>query len=216
MSLWKQLDTSHQFFRQLKQNESCFYAREYKADGSTYKGGDTNQLVFNFKKPPSRKSNTYEWQHRNFAVQKFATELKEVLPASSTVLAIPASKLPSDSEYDNRFEDMFTALAEVVTNLCVVNPIAIRATSTASHLGGTRSSAVIKSNYRWLPPVPQTERLFVVDDVIATGAHFRAAADFLRENGFQGAIVGLFWAISVWPSSVSGEESSDCTPGSRS
>jgi predicted amidophosphoribosyltransferase len=200
MSVWKRIDSSHNL-KYITENDICIYAREYKA-GQGYQAGETNQLIYNFKKSPAAK-NTGQWKYRDRDVKKFAEEVSNKFfnESSAAVTAIPSSKEKNDPEYTNRFEDMLSHLKTLRPNVQIEWPISLIATVEPAHLAGSRDPETIKQNYQWDGFVGGTpETLVVFDDVVTTGSHFRAFADFSRENGFEGKIIGIFWARAIFPS----------------
>lgn len=201
MSQWKRIDESHRITH-VRNDDICIYAREYHGGGQGYNAGETNQLILNFKKSPTKKTNTNEWYYRERDVMRFATEASVLFKpeVNYALTAVPSSKASTDPEYDNRFEDMLRQLVRLRPNLVIEWPISVRATQQAAHRGGSRRPEEIIENYVWngfANGVPET--LFVFDDVVTTGSHFRAASDFLRANGFTGRIVGTFWARTLHP-----------------
>lgn len=70
-----------------------------------------------------------------------------------------------------------------------------KAPVTASHIGGSRTPATIASSYTFQGFTGNMpEFILVFDDVLTTGAHFRAFKDFLIQSGYTGKVYGLFWA----------------------
>ena len=199
MRFWKKIDESHNLLH-IRNDDLCIYAREYHP-GQGYNAGETNQLILNFKKFGTAKGKP-EWAYRNRDVKRFALEASQKFTATSSasVTAVPGSKSKSEAEYSNRFEDMLDELKVLRPNIQIEWPIEIQQTVEPSHASGSRVPIVLKQNYKWNgfkgnPP----EILVVFDDIITTGSHFRAFSDFLRDNGFTGKIVGIFWARSVYP-----------------
>ena len=181
--------------RHINNDDICIYSREYISEG--YTASQTNSLILNFKKSPSKKANRSEWTYRQQAIEQFKNEIETLFKQdlSITITALPSSKHKTDSEYDKRFEDLFKELLKSRPLLKVEWPVEIKETSQASHLGGERNPADIKKNYIWKKfEDSRIKRLCVFDDVLTTGAHFRAISDFLRENGYTGKIIGIFWA----------------------
>ena len=179
----------------------CLCKREY-VSGYGYQGGPTNKLVLNFKKTPDRKNNPSEWQCRIRAVETFAREAEILFPLdlNISVTAIPSSKHKNDPEYDNRFEDLFKKLSKARPNLNIEWPIEIKKTIQASHHGGGRDPEGFKRNYVWRGFKKNSYKaLCIFDDMLTTGAHFRAVSDFLRENGYKGRITGIFWSRAMSP-----------------
>ena len=197
--LWKRIEPLN-LPRYIKNNDSCFHARDYISGGG-YTSCETNQLISNFKKPLSKKKKEKEWWHRNQAVRTFKSEVAQffmnpkIKTKLNTITAIPSSKIKDHSEYDNRFEDLFNELKKTNLNLFEEWPVKIKNNIEASHRGGERTPESIKANYIWEGFKKRDPKiLFVFDDIITTGAHFRAMSDFLRDNKYEGYIVGLIWA----------------------
>ena len=195
--LWNILEKPNSY-PHIKDDDLCIYAREYVAGGYGYKGGPTNQLIINFKKVPPFKINTSKWKYREDAIEIFAMETVQ-LPRLKTVTAIPSSRTKNHSKYDNRFEDFFARLLKSRSYLSVEWPVEIKKTVPASRCQGDRDPKSIKENYSWRgfknkPP----EELYIFDDVLVSGAHFRAISDFLKENNYTGKIIGVFWAKAVY------------------
>ena len=190
---------SHHYIRDA---DYCLYRREY-VSGYGYQGGPTNQLVLNFKKSPSKKG-TPEWRYRKQAIMSFKTEIEKLfkMDLRISITAIPSSKHSSHLEYDNRFEDLFNELLKSRPNLNTEWPIEIKQTSHASHTEGTRNPEHIKRNYVWRGFEKKPKTLCVFDDVLTSGAHFRAVSDFLRKNGYKGRIIGIFWSRTTFPESM--------------
>ena len=207
----------------LKAEDRCFYAREYQA-GKNWKAGETNQLISNFKKPRSLKTIesqgqtvqvvSPEWSYREKAVQQFQKEwfcffedyIQQTSDREIAITSIPSSKAKTHPEYDNRFEDLFEAIAKTFSKrypdviLNIEWPVKIKNTMPAFHISSANRlpPRKIKANYQWKGFKQQSPKnLFIIDDVITTGAHFRAMSDFLRENKYKGNIWGIFWAKAI-------------------
>lgn len=201
--LWKEIDDSINIWY-LDNSDRCLFAREFKR-GLGYQGGDTNQLILNFKKDGTKR-NSPEWRWRNVAVQKFADELSYLFkPETKLALtSIPSSCVESDPKYDCRFEDLFEKLLLKFPKLRVENPIKCKSSVESAHSGvGTRKPAIIKDNYLWEGFKTPTNHLAIIDDVITTGGHFKAFTDFLKENGYAGGYTGVFWARTITDNSPS-------------
>lgn len=184
----------------LNSSDVAGFAREYQP-GQGYQAGQTNQLINNFKKDISKK-NTPQWYWRNQAVGQFASEFNTLIGSLSVpniyVTSIPSSKTKNDPNYDNRFEDMFSILKSNNNKVIDVWPVTATTSTQSSHLGGTRNPSQIMANYQW-NGFSETEptTLFVLDDVVTSGSHFRAFSDFCRANNYNGEIIGVFWARCI-------------------
>ncbi|MBI2521197.1 MAG: hypothetical protein HYV97_12290 [Bdellovibrio sp.] len=197
---WKKIDqTILGFYPYLTSEDDCRFAYEYTGGGSGYAAGVINSDVLNFKKSGLKRNVEPEWSYRNEAVNKFAGDLSVIINNTTAsplhITAIPASKIKSDSEYSFRYEDLFTVLKSFRPRTVPVSPIDQITSALSSHTGGTRNPQQIMSNYKWNGfGTEVVDKLVVVDDVLTTGAHFKAYKDFLRQNGFAGQLIGLFWA----------------------
>ena len=199
--LWSKLDRkSHEEFPvYLDDTDDCYYAREYIAGGG-FQASEANRLISNFKKGVERRDKEYEWRHRVRAVNQFALELRLLLPKNSTVASIPSSKYLSDPEYDNRFEDMFSALKQLRPDIKIETPLSAISSIVPSHHGGTRHPDKILKNLSWngfQRGVPR--HIILVDDVITSGGHFKACKDLIEENCPEICVLGIFWARRVEP-----------------
>ena len=197
--LWNKLETPNSN-PHIKDTDICLYAREYLSGNknmSFSQLNETNRLIVNLKKSPEKKTKPKEWWHREQAVTKFKTETEQLFRETFNIAitAIPSSKHKDHSEYDNRFEDLFKELLKSWPNLTIEWPIEIKETVTATHFEENRKLPKdIKDNYIWKGFKKSPEKLFVFDDVLTSGAHFRAVSDFLKENEYKGQIIGIFWA----------------------
>ena len=93
--LWEKIESPN-LLPHIKDNDYCIYAREY-ISGKSYDYCETNNLILNFKKPPSKKKNPNEWRHRNKAIRRFKNEIKQlkqlfIKPKLRIITAIPSSK----------------------------------------------------------------------------------------------------------------------------
>ncbi|MBD66269.1 MAG: hypothetical protein CME62_13745 [Halobacteriovoraceae bacterium] len=199
--MWKKLDPYIPNYPYLNSNDKLIFAREYQPRQS-YTIGETNNLIFNFKKEVKYKQKG-AWYYRNQSVSRFAKELNSLFENANNytefcVTAIPSSKSKQDPDYDNRFEDMFSVLRNLSKKpISIEWPIEVANTSTASHSGGSRNPGNIQGNFVWNGFNQVPDLLIVVDDVLTSGSHFRAFIDFCQANGYQGRIVGVVWARCV-------------------
>ena len=198
--LWNILEKPNSYTH-IKDDDVCIYAREYVTGGYGYKGGPTNQLIINFKKAPPLKINTSKWKYRENAVKQFKEDIEILLESTSqaVITSIPSSKKKNHPEYNNRFEDLFKEILKSHSQWIIEWPVEIKKTISASRCQGNRDPKSIKKNYFWRgfknkPP----EELYIFDDVLVSGAHFRAISDFLKENNYTGKIIGVFWAKAVY------------------
>ncbi len=184
-------------------DDTCYYAGEYTAgEGHAYSG--TNQLILNLKKSVDRRGRP-EWQYKERAItqaaQIFRAALKE--DARLTLVPIPPSKVRMDPAYDDR---MLRLLQQVAANRPYeVRELVVQVASTpAAHLADRRPTpAELIANYQLDEslPNPEPDPIFIVDDVLTTGSHYKAVKQVLQRRFPKATIYGLFVARRV-PKSV--------------
>lgn len=192
--------------------DECLFLREYIRSVG-YSGGETNSLISNFKKGRDRQGRP-EWHYKERAINKIARELANALNPEwikiATLVPIPPSKIKQNPLYDDR---MTQVLNQVPTFRGVKGDIRELIVQTvdmiASHTSDERPSPEeIERNYtldeNLTSPTPKAIGLF--DDLLTTGAHFRAASSILASR-FPGVpIIGVFVARRIKPEMSSKEE----------
>ena len=97
----------------LVSEDKCFFTGEY-IPGVGYEKSGTNSLMHNFKKSPDRKSQPFEWKHKEKAINQVAKAYAIALGSdainSLTFVPIPPSKARGDPLYDNRLTRMLHAM----------------------------------------------------------------------------------------------------------
>lgn len=182
----------------LTATDECYCLREYTA-GHGYAHSDTNSLIANLKKGVDRRGRP-EWEYKERAIRQVAAELAESLPrswlAETTLIPMPPSKARADPLYDDRMHRVLLALPGS-EELDVRELIEQRVSTDAAHLSEQRPRLEeIKANYllreELREPVPDSIALF--DDIVTTGAHFKAAKWLLTERFPGVTVVGIFVA----------------------
>ena len=72
--------------------------------------------------------------------------------------------------------------------------------SRSGHVRDEKYIAELKKSFSWIGfPLKEPDILIIIDDVITTGAQFRAYKEFLLENIQKKPerIIGLFWAKAI-------------------
>lgn len=195
----------------LTPNDVCFYYLEYTSHAG-YQASDANQWVFNYKIPADAlRTNPSRQYYKKKAIMEYANAICHLIPAfkvgqASTpilklgnrvgMLPVPPSKAQDDPHYDDRnFQTVTQICSRTGFRLCrdieTISPI------VASHSGGTRNPQTIKQSLgRIARNANECDWVFLVDDVLVSGAHFVAVSELLRETEFTGEIIGLFLARS--------------------
>lgn len=172
--------------------------------GVGYTHSETNSLISNFKKPLAKRSNPQEWRHKERAIVRLARELAEAvgddLLRQLTLVPMPPSLLKSDPEYDDRVLRLLETI-NTEGHYDVREILHMTEELPASHSSSNRSSpfeietamAVADDCVRGSP---EPAAFAVVDDVIGSGAHFRAASNVLKRHFGDAPVIGLFIARS--------------------
>lgn len=185
--------------------DSCLFLREYIPHVG-YSGGETNSLISNFKKGMDRKGRP-GWHYKNTAIRQIAEELANALNPdwlkTATLVPIPPSKTKQHPFYDDRMTQVLRLLPQIRGVQGDVREIILQVTDMeAAHTADSRPTpADIQINYSLDAGAtdPTPEMIGIFDDVLTTGAHFRAASDLLSAT-FPGApIIGVFIARRIIP-----------------
>jgi predicted amidophosphoribosyltransferase len=149
------------------------------------------------------KKNTPQWRYKEKAIGEAAAAFRSALNDDwlniATLVPIPPSKAKDNPFYDDRLVRMLQGI-RTEPDLDLRELIIQHTSTVAVHDQENRPSPdQIQANYRidnpLREPLPQVIGLF--DDVLTTGAHYRAASAVLRQN-FPGVrVIGFFIARRV-------------------
>ena len=122
---------------------------------------------------------------------------------------IPTSKSKNDPDYSDRFEEVVNQLKSLIQSPSISfhQPIEIkeaRPEASSSHeYRGDDFVKKIQDNFIWkeFPDDLKPDVFILFDDIINTGAQFKACKQFLLDNTKKQSnpvqIIGLFWAKAV-------------------
>ena len=185
----------------LADDDVCYFIGEYTArQGYAYSA--TNQLVYNLKKSVDRRGRP-EWRYKEQAIRTAAAAFRTALNPEAlermTFVPIPPSKARDDPLYDDRLTRMLGAI-RAEPQLDVRELIVQRVSTDAVHHADVRLrpdeiEALYRIDEALTEPVPQF--IAVVDDILTTGAHFRASKSVLSARFPAAVVVGLFIARRV-------------------
>ena len=193
----------------LTADDDCYFLGEYTARKG-YAFSATNQLILNFKKSLDKQS-TPQWRYKEQAIGEaaaaFRTALNDAWLNGATLVPIPPSKAKDNGYYDDRLVRM---LHGIRGEPCLdVRELIIQRTSTAAvhDLENRPLPDEIHANYiidnALRNPAPKVIGLF--DDMLTTGAHYRAASTAIKQAFPDVRVIGLFIARRV-PEAVDFEE----------
>lgn len=186
--------------------DECYYFSEYKS-GFGYKGGDTNSLISNFKKEVSKKG-TLEYRYKVEAIAKIASMLVQTLKnkniAHYTFVPIPPSKAKNDPLYDPRLLDVLCCVSkerklDKLSELNIRELLFLKESMQASH---TTENRLTKNDLKKLifvdnNQLQSTKNIILFDDVLTTGAHFKACKELIKDKMPDCRIIGLFIARAI-------------------
>ena len=173
-----------------------------------WKGSDTNDLIDNFKKSPEKfRMNPKVWKWKIRAIEQIGAELCATLNHEwlkiATLVPIPPSKTSEHPDYDERMLSLLHGIAHATGVKTDIRELIVQTEDTeAFHSRDDRRDPVeIESRYRINESVanPTPKVIGVFDDLLTTGAHFRAASSLFAKRFPNIPIVGIFVARRVIP-----------------
>ena len=193
----------------LREGDVCHFIGEYTArKGSAYSA--TNTLILDFKMSVLN-NGLPVWRHKEAAIATAAAVLRQSMHPSVldqvVFVPMPPSKAKGDAGYDDRLVRMLQMVRpgqpldarELLVQTRSVEP---------SHQRSTRPQASdIARRYSIdeTLAVPEPGVVAVVDDLLTSGAHFRAAKRVLTRRFADIEVVGLFLARRVPEATAPGE-----------
>ncbi len=185
----------------LTSDDRCYYWGEYTARKG-YAFSDTNGLILNFKKSVARRGRP-EWRYKEQAIARaasmFRAAIREDALPQITLVPIPPSKARNHPEYDDRMLQMLQQIGRG-RDADIRELVAQTESIEAAHDADVRPRpedliAIYAINESVAEPSPQN--IFVFDDVLTTGCHFKAMKQVLSVRFPNVPVLGLFIARRV-------------------
>ena len=193
----------------LAPNDRCRFLGIYKPRAGS-QHSKFNDLIINFKKPMHRKG-LPEWKYKERAIDIIAAKLASSLELygtwaqTVTWVPIPPSRAKGDPEYDDRLLQVLYKVSQTLQRhqkrqrpLDIRGLIRQKKSTQPSHLSSSRPSPdAIAANYfidESLMAASIQCKVALFDDVITTGAHFKAAQSVLKQRVPDVVIGGIFIA----------------------
>lgn len=187
----------------LEKGDRCLYLGDYTPHGG-FNYSEINQLILNLKKPISKQGNP-EYRYKTNAIKTCAKYISNILDQHSNIVIIPIP--PSKSKDNELYDDRIIQIAEQARNgrgNVNILEFVVQITSTeAMHLSNSRlTPKQLQENYRIVSSLPHPndiDMVFILDDVLTTGSHFKAIKNMLLKEYpiLNNKIYGLFIAKVV-------------------
>lgn len=186
----------------LTPEDQCYYWGEYTAR-QPYSFSETNNLIINFKKSPLKRNRPQEWRHKERAIERAAAIFSSVFTPEAfrqaTFVPVPPSKARDHVEYDDRMVRLLQLIghgrAADIRELVVQTQTIEAAHDAAIRPRPDDLVAVYAIDETIAEPPPQM--VFVFDDVLTTGSHFKAMQRVLQHQYPGVPVVGFFIARRV-------------------
>lgn len=183
----------------LDQDDICYYFKTYTS-GQSYNFSDTNSLITNLKMDVNIKdSNPQRWNYKCGAINECATYLNYAIDnfPEFTFVPVPPSKTKANPLYDNRLlkilQKAFKGNADI-SELITMNedmesshslPPGMRPTPISLRRNMTLNAELFENS---------KDNIIVFDDVLTTGAHFKACKNLILNANPDKTIIGVFLA----------------------
>jgi hypothetical protein len=182
----------------LETGDDCYYLGEYTARAG-YAFSETNDLIQNLKKPMDRRGKP-EWRYKTSAINRWAEMLREAVPphwlTEVTFVPVPPSNTKDHPDYDDRLVQILAKFGEGreldIRELVIMNESIDPAHLREDPRSVSKLVKKMKLERSILEPAPRAICIF--DDVLTTGAHFKAAQMWLRTEFEHVPLAGLFLA----------------------
>jgi predicted amidophosphoribosyltransferase len=178
--------------RFLTKQDECYYFGDYVARAG-YAHSPINQLILNLKKSASHRGEI-GWHYKSdaieFCAELIAKNLDTAISNHCRIVPIPPSKPPRHSQYDDRMWQIAKA-AKPFKASALLNTVRPR---TPFHSGASvRDVDLIFENLEYANfSLDMNTTCILIDDVLATGANFKACKRKLLQIPQINKVIGIF------------------------
>ncbi|MFW2597749.1 hypothetical protein ACN9JZ_03415 [Aliarcobacter butzleri] len=183
--------------KHLTSDDECFYFIE--ATNGGFRESDSNNLLFNYKRLITSSTNTQALYYRNKAIEKFVDYLSTIDEFSNdNLIVIPAStsKKRGSPLFNDRIDKTVELLQQRCPNLIIEKAFDTIEDVTPSHNGGQRDIESVIANIEWKGFKHEpSEKVFIIDDTLTTGSHFKSWKTIINHYYPDIEVVGIFLAL---------------------
>jgi len=190
----------HSYLHPLQPDYECYYFGEYTGGRVGYAYSDFNKLILNFKKK-SNEQGTSAWAYKLGAIETVATWFSDLFSKADrieeiTFVPVPPSKTKNNSEYDDRMLQVLKRVEEKLKRRLDIRELIITCRDreplhgSDNRLKPIQLKEYLRLNENCIEPEPQ--EVFLVDDILTNGTHYRAIKMILEEKFFGVKTKGLF------------------------
>lgn len=183
----------------LELSDHCYFLDEYVV-GLKWDHSKMNGVIYNFKKDLDKKD-TLEWLYKEKQIPIIASWLLNLtswgILKNWTWVPIPPSKTKDDPKYDDRLLRVLSKMKESERTLDIQELLLTKNNREAAHYSKKRPTIkehlenfIIDDSQK----NPKPNSIIIFDDVITTGATFKAAQRKLQQAFPQIPIIGIFIA----------------------
>lgn len=200
----------------LTPSDEIYYCEEY-INRQGYSHSPTNQLILNYKMS-MQFTNTNRGRFKRAAIhavaEKFRTLILQTVGLNERIqkallVPIPPSKAISHKEYDDRNLQM---LRIAFPTAQIHELIQQKESRESLHKSNKRDVAMLQENYQIHMPTVAFEEIWLFDDILRNGTHYRAICNVLQEHFPACRFAGFFVARSITLSPVPQSETDGLEP----
>ena len=182
----------------ITQDDRCYYFLNY-LPGEGYSASKGNDLILNFKKD-IRYKDTNSWGYKILAIKQFANMLHGALGGRiCTIIPMPTSKPRGSQNFDDRLDQTAAMLGQISTNYDIQLCLDVKEECPAAHRGGERSPDALLQNIILTPPLsPPKNNIILIDDVLTSGGHFKAAKAAILAKYPEADVIGFFLGKTIY------------------
>jgi predicted amidophosphoribosyltransferase len=186
----------------LEHSDECYFLGEY-TPRQGFAFSPTNDLILNFKKKPRERGQSHKVRAIDTVAKTFGKLIRADYLRATVLVPTPPSKHHDDSDYDDRVLRMLAAIVPTngkSTELQVRELVVQTKTLPSAHDSTQRlrpeqiaAACIVKTELLNTTP----DSIAVFDDLLVTGARFKAMQSLLVNDYPKARIVGFFIARRV-------------------